>query len=434
MNITRGFASVFTVLGGAGLVAGVGRGQPFDPLRPQTVVVGLPSSGARVDRIDAARSGLSRTALPTSELQTSWRRSLGFPIELAPLVDGEGGVFITGARGDVVALSSTGEERWRSLTFAQRPGPAALLSDGALVFADSTGQAWAVAGGIVRWHTFFGRPGTSHPAPLALEDGGVIVATSHEIAMLDASGQQRARTTLPEAVTGPLLSALGRVVFLTASGSVWTWAPGAPEPARIGRFDASVDGGAVLADDHTLVGLTAGRTKLSAFDLVQGVCSVRATAMGGHWLGPPALHGTTTYMRFVSAGADSAVALDESGSEVGRALIGTHAPQPNDGGPNGGVGMTSPLLVDPFGTIAFATSTGSVGVVADLTHPEAVVDLVANACPTSLEGVGQGEGPVAGLAPLVSDALVVACRSGTVFAIQHRKDRPTLHAPHAAGH
>src|SRR5258708_27049561 len=155
-------------------------------------------------------------------------------------------------------LAPDGSERWRISTGAIDPGPAALLSDDTLVFVDEAGEAIAARDGAVRWKTRFGRSETAHAAPLPLRDGGVVVATAHDVAVLDADGRPRVRNPLSEATIAPLLSGLSKIVTVTTSGVVWTWTPGAPEATRVASFGSPVDGGAALSDDHTLVAVTAG--------------------------------------------------------------------------------------------------------------------------------------------------------------------------------
>ena len=113
----------------------VARAQPIDPARPTTIVVGVPA-GARTDRVDTARTGLSRTPLPASGLHAEWRVSAGAPLEHAPLVDARGSTYVVSARGEAIAIARDGTERWRVSTGASDPGPAALLSDDTLVLVD----------------------------------------------------------------------------------------------------------------------------------------------------------------------------------------------------------------------------------------------------------------------------------------------------------
>src|ERR1700733_7505230 len=104
-------------LAGAALAAAAGAGaQTMDVQRPRTLVVGTPAAGVRTDRIDAARSGRSRTALPLaggSGLRVEWKTKVEAVIDVAPVVDGRGTTYVVGVRGEVFAVSRDGSERWR---------------------------------------------------------------------------------------------------------------------------------------------------------------------------------------------------------------------------------------------------------------------------------------------------------------------------------
>ena len=148
--------------------------------------------------------------------------------------------------------------------------------------------------GALRWRVRFGRvdPTRAYPsAPLPLDDGGVVVATTRNLAAFDPTGRERARTTLPEPSTASLVAALGKIVAVTASGAVWSWTPGAPEPTRIASFGGPIEDGAALADDHTLLAITADRLHLESLDLVRGSTTMRASSGSGLFVGPPAVRG-----------------------------------------------------------------------------------------------------------------------------------------------
>jgi hypothetical protein len=400
------------------------RAQPIDVQRARTLVVGTPGGRARTDRLDAARTGRVRESLPQAGLRTEWRSSLGELIEHAPLVDAGGVSYVVGARGEVSAVGPDGTERWHVTTGAMQSGPSTLLSDDTLVFVDAAGEAVAVRDGSVRWRLRFGRGDAARPAPLPLADGGVVVATTQDLAVLDAEGHERARTTLLEPTTSPLLSALGKVVAIGASGTVWTWTPGAPEATRGGAFGSPIADGAALADDHTLVAVSAAQTHLLAIDLAHpSAAMTRAVNPAGLLLGPPAMRGSTAHLLATTLTTDLAVAFDPSGSETLRTAIGNHPPPL---APDGGAAVlvapphTAPL-VDADGTMAFATADGSIGVAT-----AAGSELLSDACPAAPSAavlVGAASRlpslpPVVGLAPLESGAFVAACASGTLVAIR----------------
>ncbi|HEX8793684.1 MAG TPA: PQQ-binding-like beta-propeller repeat protein [Polyangiaceae bacterium] len=419
MTLARATAATGAAVGAAVLAyAAATAGQTVDVQHPLTIVAGTPAGGARTDRIDSFRSGRSRDPLPAGSLASTWHVGIGAFVEHAPVVDAHGTVYAVGSRGEVVAVARDGGERWRVATGAAQAGAPVLLSDDTLVFVDALGIAVAVRDGAVRWRTRFGRNDASRPAPLALDDGGVIVATAHDLAALDADGHVRARTALPEAASVPLVAALGRVIAVTVSGAVWSWSPGAVEPTRLGSFGAPVEGGAALADDHTLLAITSAGAHLAAMDLARGTVATRATAPAGLWLGPPAVHAGTAYLQLLAPTADLAVGVDASGVETARILLGTHPPP---AAADGGVLALAPVphtppLVDAAGTLVFATTDGSIGAARTVTGSGASrVDLVAGICPPSGD---RAEPPVSGMAPLGPSSLVVACRAGALVGLQ----------------
>jgi hypothetical protein len=397
------------------------RAQAVDPPQPRTIAVGLPP-GARADRVDAARTGFARSGLPASSLRVEWRAMAGGPLENAPLVDARGRTYLVGARGEAVALGPDGNELWRVPTGSVDPGPGALLSDDTLVFVDGAGLAVAVRDGAVRWRTRIGKADSEHPAPLPLDDGGVVVATSRQLSLLDGEGHERARVPLPEPTSAALLSVLGRVAVLATTGTVWTWTPGAPDLERAASFGSPTDGGAALSGPHTLVAVTAGRSTLASLDLLRGTPITRAIAPGGLWIGPPAMRGEIATLPLLGATSEFALALDASGRELARARLASLPPsaRPDAGAP--GVALEPiplpPLLVDAEGTVAFATPSGGLGVAA-LVSGEGAVETLADVCPrpSALVSLPGEAPPVAGLAPLAHRALVVACRTGAVLAV-----------------
>jgi hypothetical protein len=411
----------------AGAVSTFARAQTVDVRRPFTLVVGTPVGGARAERLDAERSGRAPWALPVARLRAEWRTPLGTLVERAPLVDTRGCTYVVGTRGEVIAIGRDGAERWRVATGAEQPGPAALLSDDSVVFADAAGDAVAVRDGAVRWRVRFGPGGSGHDAaseighaaPLPLDDGGVVVATGRDLAALDADGRERARLALPEPSTVPLVSALGTVVVVTASGAIWSWVPGAAEATRIGAFGAPIEGGAVLADDHTLVAVTEGQMHLVAVDLLSRASKTLAVAPIGLWLGPPAVTGGLAHMLLMTASSDLAITIDRAGSEVGRTLLGLRPPALSvDGGAAAlatlAGGPHTPPLVDPAGAFLFATTGGAIGVA----NGTSVEILSGDICEPPLGMAGRAASPVVGMAPLEPGAFVAACHAGALLAVK----------------
>lgn len=361
-------------------------------------------------------------------------------LERAPLVDGKENTFVVGVRGDVVAIASDGTERWRAPTLAAQAGPPAMLSDGAIVFLDAAGEAVAVRDGAVRWRVRVApedrRSEAGRAAPLPLDDGGVVVATWRDLVVLDSEGRERARTTLAEPTSAPLVAALGKVVAVTASGAVWTWTPGAPEPIRVASFGSPIDGCAAMADAQTLVAVTAAQAHVVAIDLVRGSTTTRAVApTGAVWLGPPALRGGRAHVILLSSTGEleAQIAVTPTRGEAADPSPWTpvllHARAASIAADGGAAPLTgyphTPPLVDSNGTVAFATIAGDVGI-----QSGEGVDLLVNPCGgTRASGAEEGSEPwalsvhpaspiVVGLAPLGPGTFVVACRSGAVVAVR----------------
>ncbi len=419
MRGARGAAAA--AIAAAGLVtAGPGEGQTLRVERPSTLVVGAPSKGARADRIDGSRTGAPLTRLPSSGLRSEWHTPLGTLVERAPLVDERGTTYVVGTRGEAIAIARDGSERWRAVTGATQPGPAALLSDGDLVFVDAAGEAIAVRHGSVAWRRRFGRSDAARAAPLPLDDGGVVVATTQDLSLLDADGAERARTTLPEPTALPLVAALGKVVAVTSSGAVWSWALGSEAPVRIGTFGSPVDGAAALADDHTLIGVTAAQAHVASVDLLGGATRMLAAAPVGQWLGPPAMQGPVAHLVLLTPTSELALALDATGNEISRTLLAVHPPlaTPDGGTSVGARVLHTPPLVDPGGAFAFATADGSIGVARGET-----VELLSDVCAPPAGSAARAAPAVVGLAPLETGAMVAVCHAGAVIAIVER--RPT---------
>jgi hypothetical protein len=399
--------------------ARAGWGQPVVVERPRTFVVGAPRGGARTDRVDGARSGRSPVRLPASPLRSEWRTPLGTLVEHAPVVDEHGTTIVVGKRGEVIAIARDGSEQWHVATGAGQPGPPALLSDGTVVFVDAAGEAVAVRRGAVSWRRRFGRTDGARPAPLPLEDGGVVVATIQEIAVLDADGVERSRAALPEPTVLPLVAARGQVIVVSMSGTVWSWGLGIAEPSRVGSFGSPVDSGAALADDHTLVGVNAGQLHVTSVDLSRGEAKTLAVAPAGQWLGPPAMLGSSAFVGLLTPTSELALTLDADGKEIARTLLTLHPPGLT---PDAGAAPLHPLhtppLVDAAGTMAFATAEGGIGVV----HGE-TVELLGEACEPPAGIAGRDAPAVVALAPLEPGAMVAVCHAGAVLAIAERAAR-----------
>jgi hypothetical protein len=413
--------------------------QQFRVDGPFVMVVGTPKGGARMARIDASRRGLAASPLPASGLETEWRTALGFIAQQGPVVDSKGRSYVVGENGEVATLGRDGTILFRVTARAARPGPPALLSDDTLVFVDGSGEAVAVRDGAVTWRSRFGVASDAASAPIALEDGGVVVASGPDLAVLDAGGRERARIVLPAPTSHPLLTRLGKVVVVDDGGGIWSWTPGAGRAEREGGFGSDIDDSAALADDHTLVAAARSRSHVSTFDLVHRTGRTVAGPLGGLWLGPAAVdEGRRFYAMQNTVNGELLVAFDGSGTELGHAALGgpTRTRDPNKQISPSDAPSSTPPIVDAEGHVAFATTDGSVGVVSGfLADPARVgsapaesvaVELVSGVCsalPTAAHAqAGAPAVPaVIALAPLPPSGLVAACRSGFVVAVRARR-------------
>jgi hypothetical protein len=416
------FGAMFVAAFLANLAA---RAQAVDVARAHSFVSGSPPGDARADRGGGGRTGLVHERLPAGRLVVEWRAPLGIALRRAPVIGPDGDIEVASTEGEVVTLASDGTERARVTTGASDPSPLALLAAGDLVFVDGAGEAVGVRAGRTTFRSRFGRAGAVGPGPLPMEDGGVIVATEHEMALLDATGVERARTTLVDPIRAPLVSARGHILAITTGGAVWSWRPGALAAERVAAFGGPVDGGAVLAGDGTLLGALAEQGLIVAVDLVQRTSTVLAATSEGLWLGPPSIAGGVVFVPLLTAGAEMVVGIGPSGNEISRVVLGGRAGGPTvDAGPIPlAVPPHTPPLVDAWGTFFFATFAGDIGAASDVRSANASVELLADVCGSREPTRGGARQPtpdpaVVGLAASGAGRVVAACADGTVVAIR----------------
>jgi hypothetical protein len=417
----RAVAAVAAVATAAAAAGGLALGprdaeaQRIDPRRPAVLVVGSPPGASPMHRVDARRTGLSKAPLPSGALRVAWRKATGLSIEQPALSGGDGTLAVISARGDVTFLDAAGEERGMVKVGATQVGPAAMTSDGTVVFATSTGDVVGVRRSLarVRFTTRIGGERNVRAAPLALDDGGVVIATMTDLVVLDAEGNVRSRTSLPEAPAAPLLASADKVLAVTSSGAVFGWAPGR-EPVRLASFGTRVDGGAVLVDGSKLLGVVEGN-ELVEIDLLRGARSTRSLALQSVYLGPPAARSTgkgpsLATLLALTPTRQFVVTVDPAGQELVRAPIASLTPTVlPDGGtaPLVGISSVGPL-VDERGAVAFASTDGHVGVVS----PEGGVETIGEALCSKSMRFG-----IVGLTPFGDGAFVVTCEGGVVLAI-----------------
>lgn len=387
------------------------------PDRPATRVVGTPSGGARVERVNPQRTGHCATTLPASRLRVAWRVPTKAFLEHAPLVDSHGVGYALGVRGEVTAFAADGSELWTAKTGAPGAGPGALLSDDTVAFVDGSGDAVAVRDGKLRWRVHAGQADSSFAsAPLALDGGGLVAPAGSDMTVIDADGGQVARVRLPEPIAAPLVATKDRVVAVTLSGAVWTWVPGASDAARAGSFEAPIEGDVALASPATLLGVSHGGLHLTEVRLDDGTTHLRAAASGALWTGSPAVFGDLAVVVGITAASEMAVAIDGGGREAGMALLQSRAQALTaDAGPLLiQQSPPTPVLTDAAGTVVFATSTGDVGAVRHFGRPDSVVETLSAVCPITTAGAA----PVAGMAPLGPHSVVVACHHGELVGLK----------------
>jgi len=393
--------------------------QKIDPRRPAVFVVGSPVGAAPMQRVDARRSGLAKQGLPNGTLNVPFRKTTGLSVDQPALVGSDGTIAVATSRGDVVFLDDKLEELAHANVGVGAIGPATMTSDGTVVYTSTSGDAIGVkrsgATARIRFTTRIGGDGTRRgAAPLALDDGGVVVVTGSDLVVLDAEGNARTRASLPETPAAPLIAAGDKILVITTAGTVFGYTPGR-EPARLGSFGAPVDQGAALVDASTLVGVIEGN-HLVELDVAHGSRSTRAIAAQGLYLGPPAVRQGANSATFATVLAltpnrEFVVTLDGAGQESQRAPIATLTPQVlADGG-------TAPLvapghvgaIIDSRGTIAFAATDGHVGVIT----PEGAVDIIGD---TICRASGRSAG-IAGLTPYGPGSFLITCESGTVARV-----------------
>jgi hypothetical protein len=293
----------------------------------------------------------------------------------------------------------------------------ALLADGTIVLTGLAGDVVGVRAGVVRFRARIGgdRSGVARVAPLPTADGGIIVGGGSELVLLDADGGVRARSSFPEPVSGPVLSAAGKVVVTSALGAVYTWLPGR-EPVRLGSFGAPCDGGAVVSNDERALLAVVEGNRLVELDLARGIAATRASApSGGALLGPPALRSGSAYLLGMIPGRTFALAVDAAGQETMRAVVSSSTAQaaPDGGGPLLVVPPHPGVLVDGNGTLAYVSPDGRVGTVSSSGALDSVPDSVCGR-------TSQTSTNAPTLAP-ADGAFYVACPNGTLAKVVSEK-------------
>ena len=433
---SRSVIAAATIAAAALLPASPARADVIDPSLPRTLVVGAPRGAAPSERIDAQRTGRSRTLFPAAPLHR-WEHHITGGIELAPVVDEHDNVIVVGTTPDAIKLDSEGKELWR-LRFGTSAAVVApvLTSDGTLVIVTAAGQAVGVTpSGSLRFVTPLGVRGRdADTVPLALDDGGVIIAAGGALVEIDRDGAVRARTALEikpgsadSRVTGALVQGpSSEALFTTESGSVFAWRPPLA-PRKLGNLGGFPRRGAVVTGPRTLTAVVDSR-RIVDFDLPTGVTHVRQSSGSGAQIDGPITLGPDGLL-LAATQAGLLVGVDGAGNETIRIALekppiapsvapGPAAAQPGGsvnifGGTVGGGGGSgffgapveikpSPApIIDREGRIAFVRANGRAGVVS----PGGAVTLASERVCSS---------PLAAL-PAGVKRLLIACRDGGLW-------------------
>ncbi len=410
----------------------------IDPSMPRTLMVGAPRGAAPSERLDGERSGRAKDPLPMPPVEL-WRRHLSGGIEQLPVVDAQKNIIVALTIPEVIALAPNGKEIWRVRTGPAAPlTPPVITSDGTIVVVSSAGQAWGISPhGRVRFTTKLGVRGRDiDAAPLALDDGGVVIAAGTTLVELDRDGEVRARATLENKnhasdgrITGALIAGPEGTLATTESGAVYSFQP-PQKPRRLGSFGGFPRLGAALADARTLIAVV-DRRQVVAFDLRTGMTHVRASAVpaiGGFFDGPVTVgkDGALSGLTLVATQGGMLLGIDVAGNEKVRVVLDKPPPMPmlGSGGGGGGGGIiggvrgsgfggssgffgpielkpSPPLVLDPEGQIAFARIGGRVGVVG----PRGNIALAGErVCSAPL-----------GVVPAGNRRMLIACRDGSMW-------------------
>jgi hypothetical protein len=407
-----------------------------------------------LERVDGMRRSFASDPLPEGRLRVAWNRAVAPADAHSPLVTPDGEILALTVHGDLLELGSDGTEKRRLGVGLGPLSPGAILADGTLVTMTASGEAVGVRlttqNARVRFRTRVGDQGVQPMvAPLALDDGGVIVAHSvarravrrgavtleSELAVLDAEGVVRVKAIVPTWIAWPLLAAGGGVAAIGAEGAVFLWAPGDATRSlsgglvRVGSFDGRLDGGAAARGASELVAVVDGRRVVS-LDLAHGQATVLATTSTSTWLGPPSIGGDAIYLLEATTTGTLLVTIDRAGSIRRDRLSTLPAGIEIDGGVSpSSTPVHTATLVDGAGRVAFGGPDGHVGVF----HSGTVDDLGGVVCergvpPVDLSVSATSASPhalpssrpsagFAGLSPAGPGTFLVACEGGALLEV-----------------
>jgi hypothetical protein len=392
------------------LAASLALADAVDPSMPRSIVVGSPRGFAPSERLDSQRTGRTSTRLPYPPVEV-WRRHISGGIEVAPLIDPQGGILLPLTVPEVLKLGPDGKELWRARLGTAAPlAPPVLTSDGTLALITSAGQAYGITpSGAVRFAVPLGIRGRdADTAPLALDDGGLVVAAGRTLLELGADGAVRARTQIEDRIVGALLAGPDGTLVTTDSGGVYTWRPPGV-PRKIGSFGGAPRRGAALADARTLIAVIDGR-RVVALDLPTGTTHVRSSGSGGVSAFDAPVTITSSGLAVASTQAGLLIGVDAAGNEKLHVSLDKLSPTAaGDASPIGGffgvveLKPSPAVIIDPEGRIGFARAGGRVGVVGT---DGAVAVASERLCSV----------PVA-VQPAGPRRMLVACRDGAIWML-----------------
>lgn len=423
-RLRSAFASLLAATALPALIGSAARADSIDTSMPKSIVVGAPLGFAPSERIDGQRSGrLPASALLPDRPNERWRKHVSGGLEVPPLIDAEGNIYLLLTIPEVVKLSPAGKEIFRTRLGQSAPlAPGTLTSDGTLIVITSTGQAIGISKeGSLRFNTPLGIRGRDADlAPLARTAGGAVIAAGRTLIELSNTGQIEARAQLEDRASGALIEGKGGTLVTTESGGVYLFRPPLA-PRKIGSFGGNVRKGAAFDGQRSLIAVVDGR-RIVAFDLITATTQVRSSGAGGT-LGfdaPVALSPDNLAMATTHGGL--LVGLDAQGNEKIRISLekppASTAPQPaGTGTPFASfLGISEqkpspPIVIDHEGRVAFVRAGGRAGIA----KPSGEVTIISDKICTS---------PIA-IQPAGERRVLVACRDGALWMYGDDPSSPT---------
>jgi PQQ-like domain len=383
-------------LGLSALVPNVS-GETLDPSLPQRRVVGAPNGACAMNRVDGARTGRTRQALPEHP-RVLWRARVTGGLDLPPAVDAGGHVVAASPAAQVTEIDRDGKAIFSVKTGVSAPalGPV-LTSDGTRMVVTAGGELYAISsnGNVEHRRTLPFGTVRNAVQPLATSDGGAVLASGGMLLSVDSSGGIRARAELAPAPAA-LIERHARVLVVTQDGDVYEWKPPA-EPTKLASFGGKVDEGAALSSPNHVTAVV-DHQRVMDLNLTAGTRHVRVES-SETLQGPPAIlaNGETR----VASLSGLMLGHDRTGAETTRAAL--EPPLPGGSIVTPGVANPPPLVVDTRGRVAFARPGLDAGVV------------LPNGETRSAKGAACGD--PAALVPAGPNRMLLACRSGLLIMI-----------------